>query len=157
MCKKGKNGMMYEPTILNFKILEEMEKGWDFYYEEGKRFYLTAHNSYKGKGKSFNNELLFNIISMSMERLLVSLLLYNNKMPLSETVSGLIRELGDIVSWPEELRKKVRLLNRFVYLCSLEPTPMKIPNNEEMVEIMDIARELKELVAIEIEEFATKN
>lgn len=127
-----------------------MEKEWDFYFEEGLGFYKTANNSFSGKGKPFNNELLFNIISMSMERMLVSLLLYNNKMPLSETVSGLIRELGEIVAWPDDLVKKVRLLNRFVYLCSLDPTPMKIPNDDEMKEIMKIALELKERVSKEL-------
>lgn len=129
-----------------------MEKKWDFYYEEGLGFYDTAANSFNGKGKQFNNELLFNIISMSMERLLVSLLLFHNKMPLSETVSGLIRELENLVDWPDEFRKKVRLLNRFVYLCSLDPTPMKIPNNEEMIEVMNIAEEVKERVTSELPE-----
>lgn len=126
-----------------------MEKDWDFYYKEGIGFYNTAANSLAGKGKSFNNELLFNIVSMSMERMLVSLLLYNNVMPLSETVSGLIRELKDVVTWPEEFRSEVRWLNKFVHLCSLDPSPMKVPDDEEMKKVMKIATEVKERVTAE--------
>ena len=126
-----------------------MEKEWDFYYKEGLGFYKSATNSYAGKGKAFNNELLFNIISMAMERMLVSLLLYNKKMPLSEMVSGLIRELKDVVEWPEEFRSEVRWLNKFVHLCSLDPTPMKVPDDEEMKKVMKIAKEVKERVAAE--------
>lgn len=129
-----------------------MEKEWDFYYKEGIGFYNTATNSFAGKGKAFNNELLYNIVSMSMERMLVSLLLYHNKMPLSETVSGLIRELKEVVEWPEEFRSEVRWLNKFVHLCSLDPTPMKVPNEEEMKKVMRIAKEVKERVAAEFPE-----
>lgn len=131
-----------------------MEKKWDFYYSEGCGFYKTAIKSYSGEGKSFNNELLYNIVSMSMERFLISLLLFNNKMPLSETISGLIRELKDVVEWPAEFVTEVRWMNKFLHLCSLDPTPMKIPNDEEMLRIMNIAKEVKERVLVEFPEGA---
>lgn len=126
-----------------------MEKNWDFYYNEGVSYYDTAIKSYSGKGKQFNNELLFNIVSMSMESVLVSLLLFHKKMPLSETVSGLIRELKEVVEWPEEFIKEVRWLNRFINLCSLDPTPMKVPNDEEMKTVLSIATQVQERVSAE--------
>lgn len=131
-----------------------MDKQWDFYYNEGCGFYKTAINSYGKSVKAFNNELLYNIISMSMERFLISLLLFNKKMPLSETISGLIRELKDVVEWPAEFVSEVRWLNKFLHLCSLDPTPMKIPNDEEMLRIMNIATEVKERVLAEFPEGA---
>lgn len=126
-----------------------MEKKWDFYFDEGDKYYHTAINSHSGKGKPFNNELLFNIVSMSMESIMVSLFLYKKMLPLSETVSGMIRELKDVVAWPDEFVKEVRWLNRFVHLCSLDPTPMKIPNDEELVKVIAIATEVRERVIAE--------
>lgn len=132
-----------------------MEKNWNFYFDEGIAFIETAKRSFSGEGKNFNNELLFNIVSMGMEHLMVALLLYNKTMPLSETVSGLARELKDFVQWPEDFYSKVRYLNKFVFLCTLDQTPMRIPDKEEMDKVMEIAEEVKQRVSNEVSLKAT--
>jgi hypothetical protein len=127
-----------------------MERDWEFYYIEGVGFYNRAFRSYVGEGNIFNNELLFNILSMSMERLLISLLLFHKTMPVSETVSGLMREVKGKVNCSDEVYADVRWLNRFVHLCSLDPTPMKVPNNLEIAKVVRIAEQVKEMVTIEL-------
>jgi hypothetical protein len=123
-----------------------MEKDWVFYFNEGISLHNTAKKSLSNPDSKFNNELLFNILSMSMERLLISVMLQNKKVPYSETISGLMRETKAFLTWPEELSKNVLWLNRFVYLCSLDPNPLKIPNDEEICRILQIASEIKELI-----------
>lgn len=121
-----------------------MEKDAFFYYNEGRNFYAMARNCFQNNNRKFNNELLFNILSISMERMLVSIILYHGKMPLSETVSGLLRETKDYVSWPDECIAQARSLNRFVHLCSLEPVPLKIPDNSELENIVTLASTIKQ-------------
>jgi hypothetical protein len=127
-----------------------MERNWDFYYREGVGFYKRAYRSYMGEATVFSNELLFNLLSMSMERLLISLLLYHHTMPASETVSGLMRECKNKVTWHDEMYAEVRWLNRFVHLCSLDPTPMKVPDDSEMVKVFKIAELLIQKVTSEL-------
>jgi hypothetical protein len=123
-----------------------MEKDWSFYFNEGISLHKTAKKSLSNPEKRFNNELIFNILSMSMERLLISVLLQNKKMPYSETISGLMRESKEFLNWPEGLAKNVLWLNRFVHLCSLDPSPLKIPTDEELLRVMQIATDVRSLV-----------
>ena len=128
-----------------------MEKDWSFYYEEGAKFLGTAVGWHK-KGNKFNNELKFNMLSMSMERLLISLLLYHETMPYSETVTGLLREVKPFVEWPDEFVQEVKKLNKFMFLCSLDPDSSKAPSDNELNEVFDIANKLEKKVTFELKE-----
>ena len=128
-----------------------MEKDWSFYYEEGVKFLGTALGWHK-KNAKFNNELKFNMLSMSMERLLISLLLFHNTMPYSETVTGLLREVKPFVEWPEEFVREVKKLNKFMFLCSLDPGSSKAPSDSELEEVLTIAANLEEKVTAELQE-----
>jgi hypothetical protein len=123
-----------------------MEKDALFYYNEGASFYKMANNCLARPDRKFNNELLFNVLSMSIERLLISALLNNGIMPISETASGLMRETSKLINWPESCIQQARWLNRFVHLCSLEPIPLKIPDDSEIQQIMLFAGEVKKRV-----------
>ena len=120
-----------------------MEKDSFFYYHEGVSFFNIANNCLAKPERKFNNELMFNVLSMSIERMLISVLLHNGIMPVSETASGLIRETSKLITWPEHCIQQARWLNRFVHLCSLEPVPLKIPDDNEIQQIMLFAGEVK--------------
>ncbi len=127
-----------------------MEKDWKFYYNEGVQYLKTA-NGWHAKGKKFNNELKFNMLSISMERMLVGLLLFNDEMPYSETVNGLVREAMPFVNWSDEFVKEVKKLNKYMFLCSLDPDSSKAPNDAELEEVYGIAQQLKEKITAELE------
>lgn len=137
---------------MKFEIKKQkcfMEKDWSFYYEEGVKFLSTAVGWHE-KANKFNNELKFNMLSMSMERLLISLLLFHDVMPFSETVSGLLREVKPFVDWPDEFAKEVKKLNKFMFLCSLDPGFSKAPDDSELEEVFKIARQLEVKVTSEV-------
>lgn len=67
-------------------------------------------------------------------------------MPLSKTISGQIPELKDVVKWPAEFISEVRWLNKFLFLCLLDPKPMLISDDIEMIKVVKIATEIKERV-----------
>lgn len=127
-----------------------MEKDWKFYYNEGVQYLQTA-NGWHAKGKKFNNELKFNMLSISMERMLVGLLLFNKEMPYSETVTGLVREAKPFVNWSEKFIKEVKKLNKYMFLCSLDPDSSKAPNDSELEEVYALAAQLKDKINTELE------
>ena len=97
-----------------------MSEGAEF-IREGRQFLNTARNGLQRKAV-FNNELIFNLIGLSLEKLLVGLCLERGYMPADHTLAGIVNETNRLCPMEARLIEAIRMMDRVQDLCSLDVT-----------------------------------
>lgn len=95
-----------------------MDDGTEF-IQEGHKYLKTARNGLKRR-EVFNNELIFNLISLSVEKLLVGLCMHRGHMPADHTLAGIVGETNRLCPMEEPLLEAIQMMDRVQDLCSLE-------------------------------------
>ena len=95
-----------------------MSEGAEFIHE-GYQYLNTARNGSKRK-EVFNNELIFNLIGLSVEKFLVGLCLEHGHMPADHTLAGIVVETHRLCPMEETLVKAIHMMDRVQDLCSLD-------------------------------------
>lgn len=93
--------------------------GWSDYIEEGRR-YLQAAIGGRKRAAAFNNDLLGNLIGLSVEKLLVGLCLRYGHMPADHTLGGMVAEAHSVCPMERSLAEAIVMLDRAQDLCSLD-------------------------------------
>ena len=115
---------------------------WENYFKEAIDYCSVAQNaSHNGK---LGNIVIYNVISMSVENFMTSLLIREGNFPEHSSISGMLREIKKIMPVPEEFTPAVRFINSFMNFCSLEIVPEKIPTDEEIARMVGFATSLKD-------------
>ena len=114
---------------------------WESYFKEAIDYCSVAQNACR-KGK-LGNMVIYNLIGMSVENFMTSLLINEGNFPEHSSISGMLREIKKIMPVPEEFTMEVRFMNSFMNFCSLEITPEKIPTDEETVRMVGFVYLLK--------------
>lgn len=115
---------------------------WESYYKEAIDYCNVAQNASR-KGR-LGNMVIYNIIGMSVENFMTSLLIREGNFPEHSSISGMLREIRKIMPVPDEFSSEVRFMNSFMNFCSLEVVPEKIPTDEEIVRMVNFVGSLKE-------------
>jgi HEPN domain-containing protein len=118
---------------------------WESYFKEAIDYCSVAQNaSHKGK---LGNMVIYNIIGMSVENFMTSLLIREGNFPEHSSISGMLREIKKIMPVPDEFTAGVRFMNSFMNFCSLEVVPEKIPTDEEITRMVEFVGSLKDWVS----------
>jgi hypothetical protein len=115
---------------------------WESYYLEASDYYNTAFGA--AQKKRLGNLVIYNLVAMSIENYMTSVLMKSGFIPEHSSISSMYRELKKNHSAPEEFHTEVRFMNRFMNFCSLEPTPAIVPTDEEITRMVSFATSLKE-------------
>ncbi len=115
---------------------------WKSYYLEAADYYKTAYGA--AQKKRLGNLVIYNLVAMSIENYMTSILMKSDFIPEHSSISSMYRELKKNHNAPEEFHAEVRFMNRFMNFCSLEPTPEIIPTDEEIARMINFATSLKE-------------
>ncbi len=121
---------------MEIKHWQDQEKDWKFYYDEGKSFLKTCNRLMNKKG-IFDNEFIYNLAVLAGERLALGMLLSYDYIPASTSLTGMLQEGQELYPLAKELIAGARIINRFQAFCSLDVVPLKVPNDEELVEVMN--------------------
>ena len=125
---------------------------WKSYYNEAADYYKTALGA--SQKKTLGNLVIYNIVAMSIENYMTSVLMKSGFIPEHSSISSMYRELKKNHNAPEEFHPEVRFMNRFMNFCSLEFTPVIVPTDEEITRMVSFATSLKDwtndYLAIEI-------
>jgi hypothetical protein len=124
---------------MNFKM-NTME--WESYYLEAADYYKAALGA--SEKKTLGNLVIYNVVAMSIENYMTSILMKSGFIPEHSSISSMYRELKKNHNAPEEFHAEVRFMNRFMNFCSLEPTPEIVPTDEEIKRMVGFATSLKE-------------
>ena len=115
---------------------------WESYYSEASDYYKTAFGA--AQKKRLGNLVIYNLVAMSIENYMTSVLMKSGFIPEHSSISSMYRELKKNHNAPEEFHAEVRFMNRFMNFCSLEPTPEIVPTDDEIKRMVSFATSLKD-------------
>jgi len=115
---------------------------WESYYSEASDYYKTAFGA--AQKKRLGNLVIYNLVAMSIENYMTSVLMKSGFIPEHSSISSMYRELKKNHNAPEEFHAEVRFMNRFMNFCSLEVTPVMVPTDEEIKRMVSFATSLKD-------------
>ncbi len=108
--------------------------GWMEYIAEGHQ-YLKAALGGRKRAAVFDNDLLGNLIGLSVEKLLVGLCLRYGHMPADHTLGGMVAEANSVCPMERSLAEAIVMLDRAQDLCSLD-VHMPRPVSEGRIETL---------------------
>ncbi|MEZ4526117.1 MAG: hypothetical protein R2941_09390 [Desulfobacterales bacterium] len=131
---------------------------WKQYIEDGNRYLKTAVNGHENRKQVFTPEIIYNIVSMSIEKQIMGLLMYHNRLPENHTLRDLTdamkefcsAEKGKSVCFPDDLSEKLVAMDRFQEICCLEAYHRQIPCNSDVPAFIDIGKKVQAFVAAQL-------
>ena len=120
-----------------------MEKNWNYFIEAGERYYLISSGLVRKN--RFSSDLVYNIVALCIENFLVGYLLSQGKIPENHTLLDIIsylkkfEEVGD-------LEERIRWMNGFQEICCLDFYKRRVPEDSDLVAMLEIASDVKRLV-----------
>lgn len=85
--------------------------GWQNHILDGRKYLKTASNG-RSRPAVFNNQLIFQLAAMAIEKLIVGVSQYHHQMPADHTLSGLVEGLTPVCPIDTELAERIKRLIR---------------------------------------------
>ncbi|MFI3305345.1 MAG: hypothetical protein R3Y68_02385 [Rikenellaceae bacterium] len=99
----------------------------------GRSYLKSAKSAYVAVPRKFDNDLLYNIISISFEQFMVGLLALNDWIASSHLPLMLYREALDFEpNMGDEIKKTAILIGSFEGICSIDDFGYRTPTDEEL-------------------------
>jgi hypothetical protein len=93
--------------------------------------------------RKFDNETLYHIICLSIERYTSTLAYMLNYIPMHSGLSFVVRELGKKMELPSNFIDEARFLNSFMTYCSLDFEQPKVISEPDLARMVAFLTELK--------------
>jgi hypothetical protein len=84
----------------------------------------------------FNNELIFQLAAMGIEKIIAGLCQYFQQMPYDHTLSGLVAELARVCPIDPELIEQINQIERSDDMCTLDPERRTPPSDADVREVL---------------------
>ncbi len=118
---------------------------WHDQIEAGRKYLRTAFNG-RSRNAVFNNELVFQLAAMAVERLMAGLMQYYQQMPVDHTLSGLAAELAEVCPLDANLAARIRAIETADDMCALTVEHREPPLNGVIDEVLAVGREIERFV-----------
>ena len=105
--------------------------------------YLKTARKGKSRPEVFTNELIYNLVSLSVEKLLVGLSLHFGKMPPHHRLDSLVQWVDKLAPMDEDLVKNVMALDSYQDICSMDAFERHTPNDMEIQTMLEIAKKVE--------------
>ncbi len=114
----------------------------------GVNYLKSAKSSFRATPRRFDNDLLYNIISISFEQFMVGLLAHHDWIASSHLPLMLYREaLPFEPEMGEGIKQTAILIGSFEGICSIEDFGYKTPTDEQIVSMIEGLDELAAFIA----------
>lgn len=114
---------------------------WQEQIQAGRKYLQTAQKGLNRPGV-FNNELIYHLTAMAIEKLLVGVFQYHHEMPVDHTLGGLVDDLQHLCPLEKALAENIKALGRFDDMCPLIPVDRKLPNDLEIKAMLAVGRQV---------------
>jgi HEPN domain-containing protein len=114
----------------------ETINGYQQFISDAEVYYKTAANGAKNKDK-FTNEILYSMISVSMEKYIKGLLIYHQHLATGCTLTSLIREASGYVDFTSELVDEMAYFDMFRYIYSVESYKQIKPCDQDILNMLN--------------------
>jgi hypothetical protein len=115
------------------------------FIKEANEFYKAAVGGVKKK-KIFTNEILYNLVSISMEKYFMGFLTAKNQLPQCHTLKNMINEVKALVEVDEWIVQKMYYFDDVQQICSLIHYHRKTISDADINEMISVLSAIKELV-----------
>jgi len=115
--------------------------GWQDHILAGREYLKTASNGVC-RPAVFNNELIFQMAAMAIEKLIVGMAHYHHQMPADHTLSGLVAALSEVCPIDPGLADRIRQIETVDDMCALTVEQRKPPGDTTIREILAVGREV---------------
>jgi len=119
--------------------------GYDVMIKGADSYYASAKKAFYKEGK-FTNELVFNILTMAVEKYLVGLLMSKGVMPMNHVIKYLLNETEEYFTLDKSVHHHLEKVDEYLYICSLEDFTKKVPDKDELENILSALETLKVFV-----------
>lgn len=123
-------------------------RGWQDFLKQGQGFLTTAGRAYGKQSKVFSPEILYNIISMAIEKFAMAALMRHGVLPYNHTMADLVASLE--ATFPGQIHTiKAGLLALDSYQDICDPYEFTItpPKREDIPAMLKLAEDFHRLVA----------
>jgi len=110
---------------------------------EGEGYFRVVERSYL-KPKVFTPEIVHNLLSMSMEKFSMAILMHQGLLPENHAFDDLVNALKAVVPMSAEIESALLALDAESDLCSLEIRKSQIPGPERMAMLIGIGCKLRD-------------
>lgn len=111
--------------------------GWQDHIVGGRKYLETA-NKGLSRPSVFNNELIFQLAAMAIEKLIVGVSQYHRLMPFDHTLSGLVAGLQPVCRLDTGLAERIAGIEQLDDMCTLAVRHRKAPDNDTIKEILAV-------------------
>jgi len=112
---------------------------------EAEAYYKTAHGGVNRK-HIFTNEILYNIISMSIEKYLMGFLTSKNQMPACHTLGNMIKEVKQHIPVEDGLAKKMDHFDKLQFICSFALFKKEPISDNDIMDMITVLKEIRAMV-----------
>ena len=119
---------------------------WQAHIADGRQYLQTALRG-RRRPAVFNNELIFQLAAMGIEKLVVGLSQYHRQMPLDHTLSGLVAELAAVCPLDAALADRIRHIDAMEDMCALTVEHHQPPEDALIREILAVGQEVEHFVS----------
>jgi hypothetical protein len=104
---------------------------WQDHVQAGMQYLKTAGNGLNRRAV-FNNELIFQLAAMGIEKIIVGICQYYGRMPTDHSLSGLVEALESVCPLDGDLADMIRRVEQMDDMCSLRPDHRVSPADVEI-------------------------
>ncbi|GBC59740.1 hypothetical protein DENIS_0681 [Desulfonema ishimotonii] len=122
------------------------ENEWRLFIQDGDKYLKTAVNASEKRSKVFTPDLLYNIVSMAIEKHVMGYLLYHNRLPDNHTLPDLMDAVPELRDADGDLCRDVIRMGHFQEICSLNTYNRRIPKEGDVREFLDIGTRIQDFV-----------
>lgn len=115
--------------------------GWQDHVLSGRAYLKTACNGLS-RPAVFNNELIFQLAAMAIEKMIVGVCQCHHEMPCDHTLSGLVECLGSVCPVSPDLAERITRIELADDMCSLKPVLRSSPSDLQIQEILSVGRDV---------------
>jgi hypothetical protein len=109
--------------------------GWNDHVQSGCQ-YIQAARRGLSRPAVFNNELIFQLAAMGIEKIVAGLCQYHRQMPCDHTLSGLVAELAGVCPIDPTLVERINHIERRDDMCTLTPERRTPPSDADVQEVL---------------------
>lgn len=122
---------------------------WQEHIDAGRKYLKTA-GSGLARPSVFNNELIYQLTAMAVEKLLVGVFQYHHKLPADHTLDGLVDELALFCPLDRALADGIKALGRYDDMCPLIPVNRIVPDDMQIKAILAVGSQVAAFAAQQV-------
>lgn len=137
-------------TISDLKPAKPIQ-GWQEFLEDGKGYLSTAIGALAKRKDIFTSEILYNIITMAIEKFVMAALMRYGTMPYNHTMADLVEAMEETFPGAiTDIRTELLQLDKYQDICDLEGFSITPPGMEKIPAMLDLAGKMQTLVTEKI-------